>query len=107
MNHCKHVHTEETIIPSEYFPTFYTGFIFRYNEEGSDIWNDANTLERVLMTKVKELAIEHPGLVSLKKTISTIGKVIVLRSKLPSYYLPLHPIACHGTFYFDGFLIRL
>ena len=97
MNHCKHVHTEETI-PSEYFPTFYTGFIFRYNEEGSDIWNDANTLERVLMTKVKELAIEHPGLVSLKKTISTIGKVIVLRSKLPSYYLPLNPIACHGTF---------
>ena len=79
MNHCKHVQAEETL-PSEYFPTFYTGFIFRYNEEGSDIWNDANTLERVLMTKVKELAIEHPGLVSLKKTISTIGKVIVLRS---------------------------
>ena len=74
MNHCKHVHTEETI-PSEYFPTFYTGFIFRYNEEGSDIWNDANTLERVLMTKVKELAIEQPNLVSLKKTISAVGKM--------------------------------
>ena len=47
----------------------------RYNEEGSDIYDDANTLERVLMTKVKELAIEQPNLVSLKKTISAVGKV--------------------------------
>ena len=46
----------------------------RYNEEGSDIYDDANTLERVLMTKVKELAVEYPNLVSLKKTISAVGE---------------------------------
>ena len=49
-------------------------FLKRYNEEGSDIYDDANTLERVLMTKVKELAVEYPNLVSLKKTISAVGE---------------------------------
>ena len=37
----------------------------RYNEEGSDIYEDANTLEKVLMAKVREMGISNPPL--LKK----------------------------------------
>jgi len=35
----------------------------RYNEEGSDIYEDANALEKILMAKVREMSLTHPTLV--------------------------------------------
>lgn len=54
----------------------------QYNEEGSLIYEDANTLERVLMDKVKELG-PLPDNPKSKSTASTptrnVGYVIVCR----------------------------
>ena len=33
----------------------------QYNEEGSDIYEDANVLEKVLMSKARELGAVQPG----------------------------------------------
>ena len=69
----------------------------RYNEEGSDIYDDANTLERVLMTKVKELAVEYPNLVSLKKTISAVGEKYSSHDASPKLCVCVCCVASHPT----------
>lgn len=57
----------------------------QYNEEGSLIYEDANTLEKVLMDKVKELG-PLPDNTKSKSTASTptrnVGYAIVYKEKI-------------------------
>ena len=59
-----------------------------YNEEGSEIYNDANTLETVLSNKYKELGLYVPSAgqkagLGQRRTVGAQG-VVVSRQKLPT-----------------------
>ena len=57
----------------------------RYNEEGSDIYYNANTLEKVLLSKAKDLGIITPAKRGRKKVIKDVDKLKKLCDTLRDY----------------------